>query len=72
MYRWVGALLKNQGAETLNGSFGPAAGASVGTAEDSSTAPLATFEISLLDELVRLDSLLMCMRLKNMAIHCTP
>lgn len=72
MYRWVGALLKNAGAETLHGVLvSPAAPSAViaaasaaagepseggGSAAAPGAAPLTTFEVSLLDELVRLRS----------------
>jgi hypothetical protein len=68
MYRWVGALLKNAGAETLHGALvtspvaaaPPVAPSESGDASEGGSAaaapgaaPLTTFEVSLLDELVR-------------------
>lgn len=64
MYRWVGALLKNTGAETLHGAFvaaqpgsspggSTASGGAGGAEAEPGAAPITTFEVSLLDELVR-------------------
>jgi hypothetical protein len=50
MYRWVVALLRNQGAETLNGVFVEAQPEVDAAASTAGTTPIAAFEVTLLDQ----------------------